>query len=153
MTLKEKVTLAAQPNRLYLFKEGVFYKAYNQNAMWFVQQIKRYNVTVKYIKKIQQEVFSIGFPITYLNTLNLKPFTLQNIDNTASNLCCYTITQQSIKPTNYINWCANLPRPNAQPIQTIKPYTNIRTQLKNFDMAIKTPIEAFEFLIQLKKML
>ncbi len=79
MTLKEKVTLAAQPNRLYLFKEGVFYKAYNQNAMWFVQQIKRYNVTVKYIKKIQQEVFSIGFPITYLNTLNLKPFTLQEI--------------------------------------------------------------------------
>jgi len=62
MTLKEKVTLAAQPNRMYLFKEGMFYKAYNQNAMWFVQQIKRYNVTVKYIKNIQQEVFSIGFP-------------------------------------------------------------------------------------------
>jgi hypothetical protein len=39
MTLKEKVTLAAQPNRLYLFKEGMFYKAYNQNAMWFVQKI------------------------------------------------------------------------------------------------------------------
>jgi hypothetical protein len=29
MTLKEKVTLAAQPNRLHLFKEGMFYKAYN----------------------------------------------------------------------------------------------------------------------------
>jgi hypothetical protein len=39
MTLKEKVTLAAQPNPLYLFKEGMFYKAYHQNAMWFVQKI------------------------------------------------------------------------------------------------------------------
>jgi hypothetical protein len=39
MTLKENVTLAAQANPLYLFKEGMFYKAYNQNAMWFVQQI------------------------------------------------------------------------------------------------------------------
>jgi hypothetical protein len=72
MTLKEKVTLVAQHNRLYLFKEGVFYKAYNQNAMWFAQKIKRYNVTVKYIKKIQQEVFSIGFPISYLDSIHLK---------------------------------------------------------------------------------
>ena len=55
----------------------MFYKAYNQNAMWFVQKIKRYNVTVKYIKNIQQEVFSIGFPVTYLNTLNLKQFLLR----------------------------------------------------------------------------
>jgi hypothetical protein len=63
MPLKEKVTLAAQPNRLYLFKEGMFYKAYTQNAMWFVQHIKRYNVTVTCIKKIQQGVFRISFPV------------------------------------------------------------------------------------------
>jgi hypothetical protein len=47
MTLKEKVNLTTQPNRLYLFKEGMFYKAHNQNAMWFVQQIKQYKITVK----------------------------------------------------------------------------------------------------------
>jgi hypothetical protein len=48
MTLKEKVNLAAQPNALHFFKEGMFYKAYNQNAMWFVQQVKQYKITVKY---------------------------------------------------------------------------------------------------------
>jgi hypothetical protein len=159
MTLKEKVTLAAQPNRLYLFKEGMFYKIYNQNAMWFVHHIKRYNVTVKYIKNIQQEVYSIGFPITYLASINLKPFALQNIANTTPKLLCYTITQQPIKQINYINWCANLPRQNAQPIQIIQPnlnnitmQTKIINQLQNFEMATKTPIQAFEFLIQLKKM-
>jgi hypothetical protein len=41
MTLKEKVALAAQANPLYLFKEGMFYKAYHQNAMCFAQKIKR----------------------------------------------------------------------------------------------------------------
>jgi len=158
--MQQKVNLAAQPNTLYLFKEGMFYKAYNQNAMWFVQQIKPYKVTVKYIKKIKQEVYSIGFPITYLASINLKPIALQNIANTTPKLLCYTITQQPIKQINYINWCANLPRQNAQPIQIIQPntnsttmQTNIITPLQNFEMATKTPIQAFEFLIQLKKML
>ena len=158
--MQEKVNLAAQPNKLYLFKEGMFYKAYNQNAMWFVQHIKPYNVTVKYIKNIQQEVYSIGFPITYLTSINLKPYALQNKVKTTPKLLCYTITQQPIKKINYINWCANLPRQNKQPIQIIQPnttntimQTNIITQLQNFEMATKTPIQAFEFLIQLKKML
>ena len=69
MTLKEKVTLTAQPNPLYLFKEGMFYKAYHQNRTWCSYKKKWYNVTVKYIKNRQQEVFTIGFLITYLSTL------------------------------------------------------------------------------------
>jgi len=40
MTIEEKINLAAQPNRVYLFKEGIFYKLYNQNTMWFVSDIK-----------------------------------------------------------------------------------------------------------------
>lgn len=156
MTLKEKVNLAAKPNKLYLFKEGMFYKVYNQNAMWFVNFIKPYKVAIKYIKNIQQEVFSIGFPTTYLNSINLTSFALQNIANTTPKLLCYTITQHPIKQINYINWCANLPRQNVQPIQLNTNSTimqnNIITQLQNFDMATKTPIQAFEFLIQLKKM-
>jgi len=69
--------LAAQPTTLYLFKEGMFYKAYNQNAMWFVQHIKAYKVTAKYIKTIQQEEYFIGFPIKYLNSFTLEPFPLK----------------------------------------------------------------------------
>ena len=55
----------------------MFYKAYNQNAMWFVQQIKAYKVTAKYIKTIQQEEYFIGFPIKYLNSFTLEPFPLK----------------------------------------------------------------------------
>jgi len=69
--------LAAQPTTLYLFKEGMFYKAYNQNPMWFVQHIKAYKVTAKYIKTIQQEEYFIGFPIKYLNSFTLEPFALK----------------------------------------------------------------------------
>ena len=42
MTVQEKISLAAQSNKLVMFKEGMFYKLYNQNAMWFVHHIKPY---------------------------------------------------------------------------------------------------------------
>ena len=49
MTIKQKIELAVQPNKLYLFKEGMFYKLYNQNAMWFVQNVKPYKVSKKFV--------------------------------------------------------------------------------------------------------
>jgi len=67
MTIKQKIELAAQPNKLYLFKEGMFYKLYNQNAMWFVQSEKPYKVTKKFLKTVNQDVYSIGFPQAVLS--------------------------------------------------------------------------------------
>ena len=46
MTIKQKISLAAQPTTIHFFKEGMFYKLYNQDAMWFVQNVKRYKVAV-----------------------------------------------------------------------------------------------------------
>jgi len=61
MTVQEKISLTAQSNKLVMFKEGMFYKLYNQNAMWFVHQIKPYKVTKKFVKIVNQDVYSIGF--------------------------------------------------------------------------------------------
>lgn len=49
MSIEEKLPLAAQPCKLYGFKEGLFYKFYNQNAMWFVNHVKPYKVQSKFI--------------------------------------------------------------------------------------------------------
>jgi len=52
MTMKQKIELATQSNRLYFFKEGLFYKLCNQNAMWFVNHVKPYKVSVKFVKTV-----------------------------------------------------------------------------------------------------
>tara|TARA_B100000768_G_C11117519_1_gene305963 strand:+ start:91 stop:396 length:306 start_codon:yes stop_codon:yes gene_type:complete len=62
MTTKEKIALATQNNKLYCFKEGMFFKVYNQNAMWFTQHIKVYKINSKFVKTVNQQLFSIGFP-------------------------------------------------------------------------------------------
>ena len=62
MTVKERIALATQNNKLYCFKEGMFFKVYNQNAIWFAQHIKGYKINSKFVKAVNQHVFSLGFP-------------------------------------------------------------------------------------------
>lgn len=89
MTTKEKIVLAAQNNKLYCFKEGLFYKLYNQNAMWFTQHIKAYKVSVKFVKTINQNVFTIGFLQHILNYKALQ-FNLKLELDTITYLCYQT---------------------------------------------------------------
>lgn len=56
MTIAEKIKMASTSNRLVLHKEGLFYKAYNENARLFVAYIKEYKVSSKYIKLVNQTV-------------------------------------------------------------------------------------------------
>ena len=55
MTIKEKIERAAVSNKLYFFKEGIFYKMYNQNAMWFTVYVKAYKVRVKFVKTVNRD--------------------------------------------------------------------------------------------------
>ncbi|WP_374543042.1 hypothetical protein, partial [Flavobacterium sp.] len=68
MTILDKVTLQQQDTtKIFLFKEGVFYKAYNEGA--FLLQDRNYKVAVKKIKSVENEVLSIGFPISFFDKI------------------------------------------------------------------------------------
>ncbi|MDC1188888.1 hypothetical protein N8089_03755 [Flavobacteriales bacterium] len=68
MTLKDKIEMQAQDTtKIYLYKEGIFYKVYNEGA--FLLNYLGYKVRVKYIKNLNQEIYSIGFPLAVLNKL------------------------------------------------------------------------------------
>ncbi len=54
---------------IFLHREGVFWKAYEQSAFLFVKHIKPYSVKKRYYKKIGGEVVSIGFPDSILESL------------------------------------------------------------------------------------
>jgi len=46
MTLKEKINHSAKLTQFILFKEGLFYKCYNEDAMVYVKRVKNYKVTI-----------------------------------------------------------------------------------------------------------
>ena len=65
MTVAEKlqeVSLYAKNDKILLFCEGMFWKAYQEAAYMFVKKIRPYQVNCNYIKKIQSDVLSLGFP-------------------------------------------------------------------------------------------
>lgn len=67
MTIIEKLALK-NSKELHLYKEGVFWVAYEEDA-YRVSLVKTLKPTKKYIKSIQQEVVSVGFPPASLDTI------------------------------------------------------------------------------------
>ena len=52
MTLKEKILFSSEKIRFTLYKEGLFYKCYNEDAMLFVKKVREYKVNNKFVKPI-----------------------------------------------------------------------------------------------------
>ena len=71
MTTVEKITSAISNKYFTLFKEGLFYKCYNQDAMVFVKRVKNYKVSSKYVKSAGEGVYSVGFPVGEVEKGNL----------------------------------------------------------------------------------
>lgn len=64
MTIAEKIQVSADKTRFTLFKEGIFYKCYNVDAMVFSKRVKHYKVNSKFIKSLGAAVISLGFPVS-----------------------------------------------------------------------------------------
>jgi hypothetical protein len=62
MTIAEKVNQSANGTLFTVHKEGLFYKCYNEDAMVFVQKVRKYKVSSKFVKATISNLHSIGFP-------------------------------------------------------------------------------------------
>lgn len=52
---------------LHFYREGVFFKAYEHSAYLFVKYVKPFMVKKRFVKSVNQEVVSIGFPTNSLH--------------------------------------------------------------------------------------
>lgn len=142
MTVLEKITLQKQkPLKVILFKEGIFYKAYNEGT--FLLRSKNYKVAVKAYKKIDQQVLSIGFPASVFEKLKTE-FVLENFETYSS----FTTTE-NYNTLDYINWKTQIIKSKTNLLNNTT-HQQILTQLKNYPLANKTPIEVFVWLAKLQ---
>lgn len=77
MNTREKIKKAGDADILCLHKQGAFYKVYNQHAMLFVENTKPLKVAVKFIKIVNQHVYSAGFPLSSLEDMLLDAVPLR----------------------------------------------------------------------------
>ena len=160
MTIAEKVLISKNEWVLTLFKEGLFYKCFNEDAMVFTQRVRNYKITSKYVKSIGEQVLSIGFPS---NEIEKNKTTLETIKN-AIGASSFKIEDQFIEfnlvEQIKLNFQEFLKIQNAK-IEAISAVKNKKEEtsnelllksIKEFDLVNSTPMQCILFIQELKKM-
>nr|WP_294483310.1 hypothetical protein [uncultured Bacteroides sp.] len=144
---------------IYLYREGVFYKAYEHSAYLFVKYVKPFMVKKRFVKSVNQEVVSIGFPTNSLHNYFEKD-KIQEDENSAE-----VILTEPVDLADFNEWKKTIEQvPEVEKKQ--KKETSILSQqnpignesvvilkIKTFPMEAKTPLDCMMFLSELKKML
>lgn len=135
-------------NHLVLYKEGVFWVAYEQSA-YFIAQFKEYKPTKKYFKNIDRFVVSVGFPNVeaLINEMKQK-HTIQSVLKT--DITIEIILKEAMNNNSFEVWKESiLDKSQLKSFKT----ESVESLVKAFPLANKTPMEAFLFIEELQKSL
>lgn len=134
---------------LFLYKEGVFWVAYEQSA-YFIVQHKDYKPTKKFYKNIKQSVVSVGFPNIDALLNELKQKNCISKINRIGTTTIEVILKEHINTTDFKLWKENLTEN-----RNIKsnPKMNIEDLVKAYPLAHKTPVDAFLFIKELQELI
>lgn len=154
-TLREKITKQQQcPSKVFLFKEGIFYKVYNQGA--YLLRYKKYKLSVKKVKNSENKVVSIGFPSVVYEALK-KDFAIQDFESYS----CFdsNIVFNEVEFQNWYNDTVRIEQIETKSVnQQNKGFdtsssNEIIQQIKNYPLANKTPMEVFVWVASLQSKL
>lgn len=159
MTLLEKTAHSTYKAKFTLYKEGFFYKCYNEDAMIFVQNVKAYKVSAKFVKSVGDIVYSIGFPVTEVENgrLSLEFISektgAKTYYKTNGNIT-FQLEDTQLKAA-YGNWKQTIDNTRAievkEPVEVYQTnYQKIIDRIKKYDLANSTPMQGLSFIQELK---
>lgn len=140
---------------IYFYREGVFYKAYEQSAYLFVKYVKPFLVKKKHIKSVNQNIVSVGFPTKSL--INYFPKEkIKEAGNTAE-----VELDEMINQAEFISWKEAIEITEEKDTTRNAPVTEcdsvsgkeIIARIRVFPMEQKTPLDCMLFLAELKSSL
>ncbi len=141
---------AANTSHIYLYKEGIFYEAYERSAYAFSIFIKRFKLKRAYSKTVGSDVISLGFPISGIeNMLVGREYTKDESDN----ICMTWNEDETIVASAYEEWRMQV-KNECTPSTPRLPKSHdvdVVTMIREFPIEIKSPIECILFLGELKK--
>jgi hypothetical protein len=155
MEIEKVLSYLHAPNEIVLFKEALFCKAYEECAWRFCMFIKAYKPVKQYIKKVNKEIVSIGFPVSVLeNIINIAKEKGYEIEQN-QNIIIISINETY--EGSFEEWKNNIEM--QAPTQNDKNYVSnidkrkeeIIEKLKGYSLANHTPIETMYFVMELQK--
>lgn len=156
-------------NTIILFREGIFWKAYEKSAYAFHHQIQPYKLTKKHVPSINGELVSLGFPTGATdNILSGRKVLLtedykmilesEGIDNAQFETWKEQIPLMApiVKDNVVREGVVTMTRTTQQMgIQSPPPASmaKIVENIRLFNLESKTPVECMLFLMDIKKQL
>jgi hypothetical protein len=151
MTIQEKIAKESG-HCVFLYKEGVFWIAYEQSAC-LVSQVKSFKATKKYIKSVSREVVSVGFPDSTFQRLQ-SVFILKEKTDTQATL----ESKEPLEPVVFETWKSQIPlRKEAErhPQELQSPLSpaemSLKEKIRSFQLHQATPMDCMHFIEALQK--
>jgi len=133
---------------IFLFKEGMFWRAYERSAMLFSVYIKTFKLIKRYVKCVGQHIVYMGFPDStldrILNEAKGKGYNVEKQNNDIIALGGFKTDG------NFEQWKSEIPV-IAMNKEIDNQFELIIEKIKNYPVANKTPVEALEFLAKIQK--
>jgi hypothetical protein len=154
MGVKEKIAQELNnENSIYLLKEGIFWRAYNQSAMRFVNNLKPLKIIRKYIKKVKQDIFYCGFPESSLADIRERAVEkgFQITETGGKKIVISGVSAEE----DYKNWMENQkplsPLGIGESVKKENDFDNIIQQIQQYPLENATPLETMMFVQKLKQ--
>lgn len=155
MNLKDKINAEQQAVPLILlYMEGMFWKAYEQSAMRFAKEVKAYKLQKRFVKTVNSDVVSMGFPNGSLEDV-LKGREFTKVNDKQVSFCVDT----AFTSDEFEAWKAEVPlmEEAIAPLST-EPYfseaeRHVLTQLAVFRVETASPLQCMMLVSDLQALL
>lgn len=146
-------------DKIYLYREGLFYKAYEHSAYLWVHNVCEYEVRCRYVKIVNQNVISIGFP---QNALKSKVIGLKT-EEFPQGVIIHA--GEDIPDCDFDKWKSELVNKAQNVDKTLEcqepsicygrenKYGDVIDELRRFPIETSSPIDCMMLVSRLKKML
>jgi hypothetical protein len=139
--------------RIYLYREGIFWKAYQRSAYRVLQRRPDFKLKKKYIKAVSCEVVSLGFPIDTLYRI----FDKQEIEEIDEKVVAISGNDTGMQA--YQEWFAAVPLSDqvgiAAPLPSVPALSGspeiVLRKIREFPIEQSTPLECMMFLARMRK--
>lgn len=148
MILKEKLEKEQPGNTdIYLYREGLFWKAYEYSAFLFIRHIRAYQAQKRAVKSLKRDVVSLGFPDSVVEEI------LAGKSHDKTDEKCIRITGiPATEEEAFEQWKAETPViTETQANRENRENNPVLSRLKAFRVESSTPMQCMSFISELQK--
>lgn len=155
MEVSEIIGLSGEPNCIYIVKEALFCKVYEESAWRFHAFIRPFKPVKKFVKKYRKDIVTIGFPKSNLESI-LKTASENGCKIAGESDATISLITDKEPDCPFDEWkeqlCAfeSLKAIVEEPLIQMAEKRDIEWEIAHFPVANHTPMQCMEFIIHLQ---